>query len=1013
MNRVVSAKYGLPLPATYHHRFVSPFRIILGEASDYGNGYEDGEAVNRKEAPTPPVVKGPLAGATCPDGCTRVRFNPDCAVCNDPVPPVISGWKSYVVGSNEWASKEKTRGNQDMGSVAGRELREIAESLMEIEPSEMIEEFPRPLTNALTNDVSKRKLEGKAESGNGGDEKTRDQNRFKVEDSLFLDTVFGSSPLSSRVSPSMPIGNTVRQGAAQAFSSQPDVSQNANESSLTPKSRRKAHHVEQDSSSSHPYPTSLVASVPDNRPNDTTRTLLIAPPTQLKQKGKKDKDKAVETKISSDDERLVLMFVDRQQTENGRRAEDLMELEPGEIVQASESSPLTKAPLGKLSATGRGTRENGRRVVSTPGETCNASLPLPTSSSTSTALGNTAQRTRDFRGAAQGASSQFDDVTQNGNNAPLIKLARSTRKAQQVAHNPPLNAHQPSVAGSVSDNQFKGTAQAVSTSPSSTPKRKGGKGKEKAVEIKVESSDNEPLALSAKHVRPPKKARFEERSLGTGEKKGDGTMSVACSSKTKTKNVVLPPTPSLEGSLVSSQVEQGVSSSASTAGVKSKKTRRTLKAAGRTSRPLLNRQLLPEVSGQSQQQVGPFVNGTIPVASSKTMMEDIKPAFYGVQVPAPSVDGNLTPDQAVQSVPPPSFSLSCIESTKHRVLTQTAEPPPQVLGQGQQTTKSSNISVSDASQIHQPPPKRRGRPRRDTNPPPPPLKTETDLLSISSASTMTSTKRKPRLKPVKSATTLTIPVKRSTNGVPTPIPDELQALIDAYLNSNPVGIFAAGKHMRGFWGLDSAQKKEIGYGFMGFYRVLRVWESVVGGDGSDPVPCNGIIKARVQWKFRMKWEPGGEDWQTVEREKLESPWWNSSLKAQGLSVMPQPEMEDSDEESTEAYRNARRLNPIFAQRHCFFGQRFFSVLPLHLLAPVETEMPDSSLQRGWYCQDCGKLNFRYYMRHRRCGSSYCKVCFIYLTNRVRIDGFQNRINPRLKGMLLNLRQCATLKITCP
>ena len=227
------------------------------------------------------------------------------------------------------------------------------------------------------------------------------------------------------------------------------------------------------------------------------------------------------------------------------------------------------------------------------------------------------------------------------------------------------------------------------------------------------------------------------------------------------------------------------------------------------------------------------------------------------------------------------------------------------------------------------------------------------------------------------------PLQKEENGVPIPIPDEMRALIDAYVKCIPVGVFATEAQIKGFWGLDLARKEEFGCSFMGFYRVSRIWECLgereasTGTNGSESRglgQVDGTITARVHWKFRMKWEPGGEDWQTVGRDDLSSPWWNPSLKAKGLSAVSQPELEDSDEESTETYRLARRRNPNFPRRHCFFSQSFFSVLPLHLLAPGGVEMPDSSLPRGWYCQDCGKLNFRYHLRHWQCRSSYCKVC---------------------------------------
>lgn len=269
-------------------------------------------------------------------------------------------------------------------------------------------------------------------------------------------------------------------------------------------------------------------------------------------------------------------------------------------------------------------------------------------------------------------------------------------------------------------------------------------------------------------------------------------------------------------------------------------------------------------------------------------------------------------------------------------------------------------------------------------PPPDLVGLETLPPSVAAPRSITHPHPKVQKKPV-TATLTPAPLQRGKNGVPTPIPDEMRALINAYVQCIPVGVFATEAQIKGFWGLDLARKEEFGCSFMGFYRISRVWERLeeekasIGTSGAEfrePGQGEDTITGDVRWKFRMKWEPGGEDWQTVRRDDLFSPWWNPSLKAlkaKGLSGVSQPELDDSDEESTEAYRSARRKNPNFARRHCSFSQTFLSVLPLHLLAPVDVEMPDSSLPKGWYCQDCGKLNFRYYLRHRQCHSSYCQV----------------------------------------
>lgn len=320
--------------------------------------------------------------------------------------------------------------------------------------------------------------------------------------------------------------------------------------------------------------------------------------------------------------------------------------------------------------------------------------------------------------------------------------------------------------------------------------------------------------------------------------------------------------------------------------------------------------------------------------------------------------------------------IPCSSKTKLEdlpVLVPTAQAPEngvRVVGAGR---KDVDQVLPDSISAVAKPVKRRGRPPNSKKPALDASQSVSQPVSVPSPS-LSALKPDSQQK-LESQTKLIPPhnvsVRRGENGVPLPIPDEIRALVDAYINCMPVGVFAGKKYLQGFWGLKLMREEEFGYAFMGFYRVSRVWECLSGGDGDA---AKDASKARVRWRFRMKWEPGGEDWQVRERDKLSSPWWNPTLKAQGLSIFPQPDSEDSDDESTLEYRLARKRNPNFERRRCFFNQAFYSVLPLHLLAPVDAEIPDSALPRGWHCEGCGKLNFRSYLRHRRCSSSYCEVC---------------------------------------
>ncbi|KXN84131.1 hypothetical protein AN958_00401 [Leucoagaricus sp. SymC.cos] len=305
-----------------------------------------------------------------------------------------------------------------------------------------------------------------------------------------------------------------------------------------------------------------------------------------------------------------------------------------------------------------------------------------------------------------------------------------------------------------------------------------------------------------------------------------------------------------------------------------------------------------------------------------------------------------------------AVSIAC--SSKIKVEDMSPAPfsaTPSVLPEPLREQPISSISQTTV------PKKRRGCPPKAAAPPvetpSQPSQMEADVGPFShSPEAVTSTlglqpKSRTKLQAKQAATTIT-PLQRAENGVPLPIPAELQALVDAYITCAPVGIFTASKQLKRFWGLDLVHHEEIAYTFMGFYRVSRILESLVGsnngvggqGEGRETlVQSEGITRLKARWKFRMKWEPGGEDWQAVKRKKLSSPWWNPTIQHPRT---PQPDQPDSDNESTNVYRLARQQDPNFIRRYCSFGQSFFSVLPLHLLAPIDADIPDWGLPRGWH-----------------------------------------------------------------
>jgi hypothetical protein len=180
------------------------------------------------------------------------------------------------------------------------------------------------------------------------------------------------------------------------------------------------------------------------------------------------------------------------------------------------------------------------------------------------------------------------------------------------------------------------------------------------------------------------------------------------------------------------------------------------------------------------------------------------------------------------------------------------------------------------------------------------------------------------------------------------------------------------------------------------------------------------MTGRVNWRFRLQWSAGGEEWILPNHDKrlLEYPWWKPPpplsilpLEAQipsldadnpglfrDISAEPfTPSMvsnfdfqsrSDKDPaapfepentfDTTPRYRTARVSNVNYAVRHEPLRKLYHSHVPLQLLAPYGCKVLDSSFPWGWLCKTCGKMNFQAALRHRVCSSSFCKVGLLFV-----------------------------------
>ncbi|KAF9563559.1 hypothetical protein CPC08DRAFT_705875 [Agrocybe pediades] len=265
--------------------------------------------------------------------------------------------------------------------------------------------------------------------------------------------------------------------------------------------------------------------------------------------------------------------------------------------------------------------------------------------------------------------------------------------------------------------------------------------------------------------------------------------------------------------------------------------------------------------------------------------------------------------------------------------------------------------------------------------------------------------RNPPFAAVNASTTASLPPEKQSKEtqpqqdsyIPSPLPREIQAIIDAYISGQPLVVVVTHRQLHRHWGLRLPEK--YGHIVMGYFRIVGVQEtridsSSVNGLGSAK---SGSLVGHAQWRFRLRWAPGGEEYIMPHRDlkELEHPWWhpplpedamheslpqeatamslddNSGVATMALEYIFPKDLEDCFE-TTPRYRAARLANHEYQFRNNHFSDVYESILPTRLLAPFGPSVLDNLFARGWFCLDCGKINFQASLRHRKCTNSDCK-----------------------------------------
>ncbi|KAJ7746853.1 hypothetical protein DFH07DRAFT_580731 [Mycena maculata] len=216
-------------------------------------------------------------------------------------------------------------------------------------------------------------------------------------------------------------------------------------------------------------------------------------------------------------------------------------------------------------------------------------------------------------------------------------------------------------------------------------------------------------------------------------------------------------------------------------------------------------------------------------------------------------------------------------------------------------------------------------------------------------------------------------IAQETSTVPGPIPKDVQALIDAYIQCTPVLCIVSNACMNTSWGRKLPE--EVGFAYLGFHSVVGVQETRLGKDSAS-----SDATGTVEWRFKLRWGSGGEEHLGFPSDAVDitTPWWLSQLDTSMEPASNSTSSPNDTDLSTPYYKDRRAQNHNYRFRNMPIAHCCPSILPFHLLVPHNdgTELGFGPEQianepKGYYCADCGKLNRITMMRHRRCSSSFC------------------------------------------
>ncbi|KAI0091632.1 hypothetical protein BDY19DRAFT_637150 [Irpex rosettiformis] len=168
--------------------------------------------------------------------------------------------------------------------------------------------------------------------------------------------------------------------------------------------------------------------------------------------------------------------------------------------------------------------------------------------------------------------------------------------------------------------------------------------------------------------------------------------------------------------------------------------------------------------------------------------------------------------------------------------------------------------------------------------------------------------------------------------VPPELPPELQHMQECQMYGIPVSIVMAKDSVL----LPFALEEHVGLVYLGFFKIQDSSHAIISSELSA---ANGSLTAKVRWRYKFKWIPGGDPVKRGEPQP-NHPWW-ADIPSEDSNAGQEP-------------------TP-------------YSLLPMHLSSDFAkysgyhcASWSEMTPRLGWHCMGCGRLNVQLQLCVQHC-----------------------------------------------